>query len=113
MEIESFIGQSSGDLIENLLIEDLNSVFNFGIGWEHFFSDRFSAHASFATDFSPVKEEVNSFADFSSETNNSVIKPNLFHYGLGVVAKLKGIEFTGQYPMTHLLLKPTWLYSRV
>jgi hypothetical protein len=94
MEIEPFLGQSSGDLIESLLIEDLNSISNFGIGWEHFFSDRFSAHTSFATDFSPVKEEVNSFVDFSSEISNSVITPNLYHYGLGVTAKLKGIEFT-------------------
>jgi hypothetical protein len=94
MRAEDFIGQTTGDTIRQAVVEDLNSVLNFGVGYEHFFSDRFSVHASFATDYSAVKGEVSQFSELSPEIDNSTFQKDFFHYGGGASLKFNTVEFT-------------------
>lgn len=94
MEANDFVGQTTGDTISQKITEDLNSVLNFGVGYEYFFNDRYSAHASVATDYSGVKSDVNRFSDLSPETSNSSFQKDFFHYGGGVSLKFTAVEFT-------------------
>jgi hypothetical protein len=94
MRAEDFVGQTTGDTIRQVLVEDLNSVLNFGVGYEHFFSDRFSLHASIATDYSAVRGDVKRFSELSSEISNSTFQEDFFHYGGGASLKFNAVEFT-------------------
>lgn len=94
MEIDDFVGQTSGDTIRHQIVDELNSVINFGLGYEYIFNERFSVHASFATDRTAATSDVNRFIEFGDETSNATSQRDLFHYGGGASLKFKAIEFT-------------------
>ncbi len=53
---EPFVGQSSGDLIDTAITRELTDVFNFAIGIDNRFSEKFTAYGSFRTDRSGFEE---------------------------------------------------------
>jgi len=99
--MEPFIGQSSGEVISNSLVEELNSVVNFGLGLEYNFKGELSVYLSFATDFSAVPEDINRFLSLETETNNSTFQADIYHYGGGVVFNFKRMEFTVGTTLAH------------
>lgn len=94
MEIDEFVGQTTGDTIRHQIVDELNAVFNFGVGYEYLFNDRYSVHASFATDRTAASSDVNRFLEFGEEISNSISQKDLFHYGAGASLKFKAVEFT-------------------
>jgi hypothetical protein len=94
IQTDPFIGQSSGDTITNSLTDELNSVFNYGLGLEYGFQNNLSIYLSFASDYSGVPDEVSRFLAFGSETSNSTLRADIFHFGGGAVFEFKQMEFT-------------------
>ena len=94
IQTDPFIGQSSGETISNSLVEELNSVINYGLGLEYNFNEGLSAYLSFATDYSAVPEEINRFLALETETNNSTFQSDIYRMGGGVVFNFKKMEFT-------------------
>lgn len=94
IQTDPFIGQSNGEEITNSLIDQLNSVINYGLGLEYGFNDGLSAYLSFATDFSAVPDKIDRFIALESETNSSTFQSDIYRMGGGVVFNFKKMEFT-------------------
>ena len=94
MEIDPFIGQSTGDTIRFRVKDKLESVINFGIGGEYAFSKKVSAYASFAADFSAVPKNIDRFSELGEATNNSVFQADFYQFGGGFSIMAKKIELT-------------------
>lgn len=84
------------------LKEALNSVINFGIGLEIYLNSNVNIYGSFSTDFSPLNSNIK----FSTtiEDENTDLRDDYFHYGLGLDFKLKKVQ---------LILGATYSYSSV
>jgi len=94
MSIEPFEGQSTGDTVRFILIEEFDPVFNFGIGIDWAVSEKVSAFASFASDFSAVPSEFSRFSEFEERTNNSTFQVDFFQFGGGLSISTKSFELT-------------------
>jgi len=95
MEAEEFIGQQPDSTINFRLLDELQSVINFGIGIEHKFSEKLNIYASFATDFSAVNSDGSELYEFKhNDIANSSFDGDLFHLGTGVSLNLKWAELT-------------------
>lgn len=94
MATDPFIGQSTGDTINFVLVDALDPVINFGIGLEWNFNEKLSAYASFATDFSAVTSNITRFAELEVEAANSVFQADFYKFGGGVAIKTKSLELT-------------------
>ena len=94
MSIEPFLGQSTGDTISFVLMDELNSVINFGFGLEWNLSDKLSAYASVATDYSAVPQDLNRFTELHEETDNSVFEMDFYQLGAGFSINTKAVEIT-------------------
>ncbi len=70
-------------------VEELNQVFNFGAGGEFFINDKYSAYASFSTDFSAVKNNANIFDVVDDESTDVNLSANFFHLAGGMDMSLK------------------------
>ncbi|MDX1666310.1 MAG: hypothetical protein R3350_03730 [Saprospiraceae bacterium] len=89
LQTDPFVGQSTGQLLQVRLLEELDPVFNVGIGFELYLGERFSAYGSFATDFSSVNSRINRFVELADKTNNSVFRADLFHFAAGAEFNVK------------------------
>lgn len=94
MESEPFEGQSTEDTITVRLVDDLKSVFNFGIGFEYYVNEKFEVYGSFATDFSAVNSDASFLYEFDATISNSKFEGEIFHFGGGVNMNLKWAELT-------------------
>ncbi len=94
MEIEPFVGQSTGNTERFTLNERLESVLNYGIGMEWRFSEKISAYGSFATDYSAVPQEIDRITHSKEKSDNSIFQADFFHFGGGVSIDTKAIEIT-------------------
>lgn len=94
LSIEPFVGQSTGDSISFILIEELNSVINYGIGVDWEVSEKVSAYVSIAADNSAVPSELNRFSEFGDTANNSVFRVDFFQFGGGLSITTKPVEIT-------------------
>jgi hypothetical protein len=83
---EPFIGQSTGDTLILRVTQQLNSVFNWGIGVEEQLTPGFSMSASFRTDRTAI--------DNSQRSDVSVAAWNVFFVTVGTSFRLGGGEFT-------------------
>jgi hypothetical protein len=101
MTAEPHISQSDGNTISFAVVEDLKSVFNYGIGTQVHFSEKLSAYGSVSTDFSAVKDERTRFSENEPEAGNSTFASNFYHFAGGVVMSSKraditlGLSYTG------------------
>ena len=94
IQTEPFTAQSTGEEISNSLVDELNSVINYGLGLAYNFNEDFSAYLSFATDYSAVPDDISRFVAFGNETNNSTFQSDIYRMGGGVVFNFKKMEFT-------------------
>ncbi len=87
--------QSKPDsVISFQLLDEYKSVVNAGIGVEWEVSEKVSAYASMSTDFSAVVNKTTDFFENKSKINNNTLKADFYHFGSGVVLKLKGADIT-------------------
>ncbi len=94
MESESFIGQQPNDTINLMLVDDLKSVLNFGIGIEHRFNEKISVYGSVASDFTAVNSGAAYLYEFKDTLAHSKFDGNLFHMAGGVALNMKWAELT-------------------
>lgn len=102
MQAEDHISQtSSGETISFTLVDDLQSVTNFGIGAEIYINQKLSTYLSMSSDFSAVRDNPIAFSDTKPIANNSVFTADYFHFATGVSFSLKqadvtlGVAYTG------------------
>lgn len=93
MESDEFIGQSEGDTLQMTVVDDLNSIINFGIGAHYQASERLGVYLSASTDFSAVDEDI-SDSEESLEVSNSTFTTNLYHIASGVVFDIANSDIT-------------------
>ena len=93
-EIEPFSGQSTGETVNFKLNDSLEPVINFGIGIELDFSEKISAYASVASDYSPVSNDINRFYDLEGVARNSVFQIDYYQLGGGLAVNTKVLEIT-------------------
>ncbi len=94
LEATPHISQSDGDTISFVLVDDLQSVINFGIGTQIYFSDKLSTYLSVSSDFSAAPEIKTGFTENQPEANNTVFSADFFHFAGGVVLSLKRADVT-------------------
>ncbi len=86
MRGEDFIIQSTGETTTYSVTHELDSVLNFGIGFEYSFTPKFKTYASFTTDFSAVSTDT--------DTNFSISSWDIYHMMAGTDFTLGSLSFT-------------------
>jgi hypothetical protein len=94
MEADPFISQSGGGTINSRVIDELESVLNYGIGLELYLTPKLQMYYSFATDFSAVSDDISRLLEFGDEYNNSTFQADLWHLGGGFVLNNEKVEIT-------------------
>ena len=95
MSAANHISQSNkSDTLRFILKDQLNSVWNVGIGTELYVTEKISGFLSFSTDFSAVNGTISRFTLRQPEASNSGWNTDFYHFGGGVVLKLKGADIT-------------------
>jgi len=89
-----FEGQSTGDTYQAFLVDKLNSVINFGVGYNFVFSEAVYGYLSYSTDYSAAVAGVNNESAFKERTYASTFKSDINHFGGGVVLHLKRVDLT-------------------
>lgn len=96
LDTKPFKGQSTGEIIETALVQELRGVFNVAVGIEHQLSKKYYIYGSFHTDFN-AKER-------SGDKNNSSIQDfDIYHFSGGS---------TIRFGRTDLTLGATYAFSR-
>ncbi len=95
MRAADHISQSNpNDTIRFNLVDQFKSVWNAGIGAELYINDRISGFASFSTDFTAVTSDMSRFVEKMPEAYSSSWNADFYHFGGGIVLKLKGADIT-------------------
>lgn len=94
LKSEPFIAQSTGQELEQEIVEDLRAVLNYGIGYEIYINENVSAFGSFATDFSAANQDIARFADLQREASNTTFQADIYHLGFGTDIKTKFANLT-------------------
>ena len=94
LESAPFIAQSSGDTVQLSVKERLNSVFNYGFGFEYYVSESVQFFGSIATDFSAVGDDITPFSEFDEVTSNSTYVADVMHFGFGTAITTKFADIT-------------------
>ncbi|MCG8311329.1 MAG: hypothetical protein MI975_28330 [Cytophagales bacterium] len=94
MEVEPFLGQSTGDTIHYGLVDNLKSVFNFGVGFEHYFNEKVEVYGGVSTDFSAVNSDDGFIFEFDDNVTNSTFDGDIYHFGGGFALNLTWAELT-------------------
>lgn len=81
---------SLGDYNTVFLTEDLNPVFNFGIGAEFNLSQKFNLYTSFSTDYSPYPAQSNLYN--SNENKSNDLHLDYYHYALGFDLRFESVH---------------------
>ncbi len=90
IDSEPFIAPESGDTISFDITQELNSVFNAGVGIENQFSKLLGAYAGFRTDFNAGLEEPSKGGQFAA----NVSRWDLYHVALGSTFTIERSHFT-------------------
>ncbi|WP_066630938.1 hypothetical protein [Labilibacter marinus] len=94
MKSDEFTGQSSGTLYQTSLIDELNPVLNFGIGYNYVFNNAIQAYLSYSSDFSGSVTDINNSSVTISESYASTISSDINHLGGGIVLSFKRANLT-------------------
>ena len=89
IEGESFVAPASGDTISFDIAQELDPVFNAGIGVEYKFSQLLGGYGGFRTDFSARPTEV-STGDFTATAS----RWDIYHLSLGSTFQVDRSDFT-------------------
>ncbi len=76
------------------LTDQMNSVWNAGLGMEFYLSQHISGFASFSTDYTSVSNDITRFIERKTEAANSSWKTDFYNVGGGVVLDFKGADIT-------------------
>ena len=76
LDIQPYHSQSSGEIIQNRVDHELNSVFNYGFGLDYLHSEKLTISLGFVTDFSASVP--------NSETNLTISKWDIYHIAGGI-----------------------------
>ena len=91
---DSIASQSSGDLSEYEVVDELKSVINLGAGIELQVSQAFSAYGSIIRDASAAPKNLYRPFAFESRVSNSISQADGFYVGAGVSFEAKWIDLT-------------------
>lgn len=94
METNPFVGQSTGETSTFALVDELNQVWNVGVGLEWQLKSNLGIYLSYATDFSGVTSDITRLSEFQSEAANSVFQSDFYKIGGGFLLKAKKLELT-------------------
>lgn len=94
MTSRPFTGQSTNNVYQSVLVDQLKSVFNFGVGYNFVFSDALYGYVSYSSDFSAAVGSNTSTSTFKEKTFASTFDSNINHFGAGVVMHLKRADIT-------------------
>ncbi len=94
MESQPFTGQSTGEELQMIIVDNLSSVLNYGVGLEVFINENVSLFGSFATDFAAVEDEVDRITDLDGLINNTTFRADIYHMGFGTDIKTKFADLT-------------------
>ncbi|WP_075602685.1 immunoglobulin domain-containing family protein [Saccharicrinis aurantiacus] len=94
MQGTEFIGQSNNLSYTPVLYDHLESVTNFGIGYNFVFSERVNGYISYSTDYSASTEENQNLDDNSMYLKASTFTSDINHFGGGIVLNLKKADIT-------------------
>lgn len=94
LQPESFIGQSTGESVDFKLVDELNPVFNYGLGMEITLNNNLTAFASVASDYSAAKSELSENTQLDSKAVNTTLVIDFFQFGGGISIEKKNIEIT-------------------
>jgi hypothetical protein len=86
IDAEPFTGQTTGETYSPEIYTGLKSVFNWGIGVQHTFNERFSIYGSFITDKSALDTERGTRLAFTSW--------DIYHVTAGTAFSYQGIDIT-------------------
>ncbi|WP_289053485.1 hypothetical protein [Carboxylicivirga marina] len=95
MQSEPFTGQSTGEEKYGQLVNRLNSVFNFGVGYNINVNEKVGAYVSYSTDFSAAIP--NSYGIDPREDLvyiGSTFRSDISHFGAGVILDLSWADLT-------------------
>jgi len=89
IDSEPFVAPESGDTLSFDISQELDGVFNAGVGIEYTFSDLLGGYGGFRTDFSARPNEV-SAGDFTS----TISRWNVYHVSAGSTFTVERSDFT-------------------
>ncbi len=90
IDSEPFVAPQSGDTISFDVVQELESVFNAGVGIENQFSELLGAYAGFRTDFNAGLEEPSGDGKYLA----NVSRWDLYHVALGSTFTIERSDFT-------------------
>jgi hypothetical protein len=93
-EAEPFEGQSTGEVIEYRIVEELKSVVNGAVGIEWHRGERWSLFGSFATNGSATPAERSSFLELLDEVSTTTIRADFLQGGGGFVVSTSYFDLT-------------------
>jgi len=94
MGVDSVPSQTSGEVREYHVMDELSSVFNYGIGAEWRLTNSLFAYGSVAHDASAAPEEVFEPFLFEDKISNSHFQSNNRHIGSGLTYEASWIDLT-------------------
>jgi len=94
LETEPFTPRTSADILQLIVVNQMKSVWNAGVGMELALNEKFSAYGSFATDFSAVVGDVDRIAEFKNEISASTFRADFYNLGGGFSLETKWAELT-------------------
>lgn len=94
LETDPFFAQISGEPLKFTLVDELNSVLNYGLGLEMNLNEKISIYASIATDYSGVTSDITRFAELEDEASNSVFQADFLKFGGGFMLNTSWAEVT-------------------
>jgi hypothetical protein len=94
MAVDSVRSQSSGELAQYRVMDELKQVFNYGVGIEWQVSDVFSVYGSAAWEESAAPADVYEPFAFETRISNSIAQADAFHLGSGVSLETPWIDLT-------------------
>jgi len=92
--VDSIASQSSPDLYEYHVVDELRPVFNFGAGIEWQVSETFSAYGSLIRDASAAPGNPSAPFELGNQVSNSTSQADGFHFGAGVSFEARWIDLT-------------------
>ena len=93
-EAVPFEGQSTGEITEYRIVEELESVVNGALGIEWHRGERWSLFGSFATNGSATPAERSSFLELSDEVNTATARADFLQGGGGFVVSTSYFDLT-------------------
>jgi hypothetical protein len=86
LETSNFQAQSSGEIVQNRVDHELESIINYGVGIEIYFKKKLNGYASFVTDYSAAVP--------GTETNLAISFWDIYHLAAGLAFTLRRSEIT-------------------